>query len=106
MKGRVRNNMLITEKQKIYLRILSYLTDELYDVYIETYEEADKILKEHKEELEEHVTVKYYTKEYSLIMEIYIDKCYIFTIECYCKEKVKDTDTIHTVDIVSFGSYA
>lgn len=46
MKGRVRNNMLITEKQKVYLRILSYLTDELYDVYIETYEEAGEIYNE------------------------------------------------------------
>ena len=46
MKGRIRNNMLITEKQKVYLRILSYLTDELYDVYIETFEEAEEIYNE------------------------------------------------------------
>ena len=109
MKGRVRNNMPVTQKQRVYLRILSYLTDELYDVYIETYEEADKILKEHKKELEKHVSVKYFTDRYEervLLMEIYIDECYVFLISCYCKEKVKSTDTIHTVDIISFGSYA
>ena len=101
--------MLITEKQKVYLRILSYLTDELYDMYIETYEEAEEILKEHKEELEERISVKYFTDRYEervLLMEIYIDECYVFLISCYCKEKVKSTDTIHTVDIISFGSYA
>ena len=101
--------MPVTEKQRIYLRILSYLTNELYDIEVKTSEEAKEILKEHKKELEEHITVKYYTdkdKKDSLIMEIYIDECYVFIIECYCREKVKSTDTIYTVDVASFGSYA
>lgn len=101
--------MPVTQKQRVYLKILSYLTNELYDIEVKTFEEADKILKEHKKELEEHITVKYYTdkeKEDSLIMEIYIDECYVFIIELYCKEKVKSTDTIYTVDVASFGSYA
>lgn len=103
------NDMPVTEKQRAYLRILSYLTGELCELGVETFEEADKILKEHKKELEEHITVKYYTdkdKEHSLIMEVYIDECYVFVIELYCKEKVKNTDTIYTVDVTSFGSYA
>lgn len=101
--------MPVTERQRIYLRILSYLTNELYDIEVKTSEEAKEILKEHKKELEEYITVKYFTdkdKEHSLIMEIYIDECYVFTIECYCKEKVKNTDTIYTVNVTSFGSYA
>lgn len=101
--------MPITEKQRIYLRILSYLTNELYDIDVKTSEKAKEILKEHKKELEEHITVKYFTnrdEEHVLLMEIYIDECYVFTIECYCKEKVKNTDTIYTVDVLSFGSYA
>ena len=98
---------LLTEKQRACLRILSYLTYEFYDMHVTTFEEAEKILKEHKKELEEHITVKYFTdEEYSLIMEVYIDECYMVTIEFNCEEKVKSTDTIHTVDIISFGSYA
>lgn len=101
--------MPVTEKQRACLRILSYLTGELCDVGVKTFEEANEILKEHKKELEEHISVKYLTdrnEERSLIMEIYIDECYVFVIELYCKEKVKNTDTIYTVDVVSFGTYA
>ena len=97
----------LTEKQRACLRILSYLTYEFYDIHIKTFEEAEEILKEHKKQLEEHITVKYFTDgEHLLIMEVYIDECYMFTIEFNCKERIKDTDTIHTVDIVSFSSYA
>lgn len=101
--------MPVTQKQRVYLRILSYLTNELYDIEVKTFEEADKILKEHKEELEKHISVKYFTDRYEervLLMEIHIDKCYVFLVSCYCKEKVKSTDTIYTVDVLSFGSYA
>lgn len=101
--------MSITEKQKVYLRILSYLINELCELGVETSEEADKILKEHKEELEKHISVKYFTDRYEervLLMEVHIDECYIFLVSCYCKEKVKSTDTIYTVDVLSFGTYA
>ena len=101
--------MPVTQKQRVYLRILSYLTNELYDIEVKTFEEADKILKEHKEELEKHISVKYFTDRYEervLLMEIHIDECYIFLVSCYCKEKVKSTDTIYTVDVLSFGTYA
>ena len=37
--------MPVTQKQRAYLRILSYLTNELYDIEVKTFEEADKILK-------------------------------------------------------------
>lgn len=40
--------MPVTQKQRVYLRILSYLTNELYDIEVKTFEEADEILKEHK----------------------------------------------------------
>ena len=101
--------MSITEKQRVYLRILSYLIDELCEIGVETSEEADKILKEHKEELEKHISVKYFTDRYEervLLMEVHIDECYVFLVSCYCKEKVKRTDTIYTVDVLSFSSYA
>jgi hypothetical protein len=101
--------MPITEKQRVYLRILSYLINELCELGVETSEEADKILKEHKEELEEHISVKYFTDRYEervLLMEIHIDEYYVFLVSCYCKEKVKSTDTIYTVDVLSFGTYA
>ena len=101
--------MPITEKQRVYLRILSYLINELCELGVETSEEADKILKEHKEELEEHISVKYFTdrnEERVLLMEVHIDKCYVFLVSCYCKEKVKSADTIYTVDVLSFGTYA
>lgn len=101
--------MSITEKQRVYLRILSYLIDELCEIGVETSEEADKILKEHKEELEKHISVKYFTDRYEeriLLMEVHIDECYVFLVSCYCKEKVKGTDTIYTVDVLSFSSYA
>lgn len=101
--------MPVTEKQKVYLRILSYLTGELCELGVETSEEADEILKEHKEELEEHISVKYFKDRYEervLLMEVHVDECYSFLVSCYCKEEVKSTDTIYTVDVLSFGSYA
>lgn len=95
-----------TLREKIMLEMLELLTDENYS-FVEK-EEAKELLEKYKDELDSRTEFKYFRGEYEniLLIEAYVDDCYIYTFECECDREVTKEDTIDTVNLVSVGKYA
>ena len=98
-----------TPKQKVWLTMLSLITDENYNFVNE--DEASELLENYKDELQKRVQFKYfsnsrYYEENELHIEAYFDDCYIYSFDCICDRKVTKEDTIYTVNIKSVSIYA
>lgn len=98
--------MNVTLKEKIMLEMLELVTNENYSFIGK--EEAEELLEKHKDELATRTQFKYFRGDYEniLLIEAYVDDCYIYTFECECDREVTKEDTIDTVNFVSVGKYA